>query len=117
MDARPSLARAGEDLAAELYVREGFEILDRNYRCREGELDLIAADRTTIVFCEVKTRRDERWGGPFEAVGALKQARIRRLAVRWMGEHQLGRRTVRFDVVSVIVRGPRPEVTRIVDAF
>jgi putative endonuclease len=81
-------------------------VLDRNWRCRDGELDLIARLGGTLVFCEVKTRSGAWFGVPAEAVSRSKQARIRRLAVRWLREHRqrLGSRPalLRFDVVSIL---------------
>jgi putative endonuclease len=117
MDARPALGRAGEDLAADLYRRLGFVIVERNYRCSHGEIDVIARRSGTLVFCEVKTRTTDRWGQPSEAVGAVKQARLRRLAAQWLGERRPGPVQVRFDVVSVIVRGGNTEVAHIPNAF
>src|SRR5919106_435525 len=75
MDARPELGRRGEDLAESVYRRLGFDIVQRNYRCRQGEIDLIARRGRVLVFCEVKTRRTDMWGTPAEAVGFRKQAR------------------------------------------
>lgn len=74
----------------------------RNWRCRDGELDLVLARGSTIVFCEVKTRRSNAYGSPAESVTPTKQARIRRLAVRWL--HDTGTRagSLRFDVAGVI---------------
>ncbi len=117
MDARPSLGRLGEDVAALEYERAGYRVLERNFRCREGELDLVVASSSTIAFVEVKTRRSARFGDPCEAVTPIKQARIRRLAGIWLGSHHLGRREVRFDVVSVIVTPTRTEATVLTDAF
>ena len=81
-------------------------MVDRNWRCREGELDIVAVRGATLVFCEVKARSGTVFGVPAEAVGRTKQARIRRLAARWLAENRdrLGRRswTVRFDVASVL---------------
>jgi putative endonuclease len=81
-------------------------VLDRNWRCRDGELDLIARLGGTLVFCEVKTRSGTWFGEPAEAVGRTKQARIRRLAVRWLREHRqvLGSRpaVLRFDVAAIL---------------
>jgi putative endonuclease len=78
--------------------------LDRNWRCREGELDLVVRIGGTVVFCEVKTRSSDRFGYPVEAVTGVKQARIRRLATRWLRERggSFGPRprSIRFDVVS-----------------
>jgi putative endonuclease len=87
-------------------------VLDRNWRCRDGELDLVVQTGTTVVFCEVKARSGARFGLPAEAVGPVKQARIRRLAARWLAEHRdrLGARRVqlRFDVAAVL--GDRLEI-------
>ena len=117
MHARTRFGRNGEDLAAEHFERNGFRVVDRNYACREGELDIVAVKGSQLVFCEVKTRADTRYGLPAEAVDARKQARLRRLAARWMAENRPGRVEVRFDVVSVIVRSGHSEVTHIPDAF
>jgi putative endonuclease len=117
MDERPALGRSGEDIAADLYEDQGYEVLERNFRCREGELDLIAAKGRTVVFCEVKTRRTDRWGEPSEAVDYRKQARLRRLGAAWLRERRPGSVDVRFDVVSVIVADGRARVTHLEDAF
>jgi putative endonuclease len=91
---------------ASWYSAGGYRVLDRNWRCHEGELDIVAANGSTLVFCEVKTRSGTVFGVPAEAVGRTKQARIRRLAARWLAENRdrIGRRawTVRFDVASVL---------------
>jgi putative endonuclease len=117
VDARPQLGRRGEQLAADHYRALGFRVIDRNYRCREGELDLVLGRPGIVVFCEVKTRRSTRFGEPSEAVGFVKQRRLRRLAAHWLRERRPGSVQVRFDVVSVIVRGDRSEVTHVPDAF
>src|SRR5438270_10600420 len=86
-DLRHRLGRVGEQLAAEHMIRRGFRVLERNYRTRWGELDIIAFDGTTLAFCEVKTRRLARGtGSPFDAVRPSKQAQVRRLAARWLVE-------------------------------
>ena len=117
MDGRPALGRAGESFVAEQYRRRGFTVLERNYRSRSGEIDLVLQRGSLLVFCEVKTRRDDRWGIPAEAVGWAKQARLRRLAAEWLEERPPGPVEVRFDVASVIVRGGRAELTVLPDAF
>ena len=94
-----------------------YAVVDRNWRCRDGELDIVAAKGNKMVFCEVKTRSGTGFGAPAEAVGHTKQARIRRLAARWLAENgdRRDRRswTVRFDVAAVL--GGRIDV--IEDAF
>jgi putative endonuclease len=84
VDARTDLGRRGEDAAAAFYERSGFRVVDRNFRCSEGELDLVAARWDVIVFCEVKTRATDHFGLPAEAVSVRKQGRLRRLAARWL---------------------------------
>lgn len=102
-----ALGVAGEDAVAEWYAARGYEIVARNWRGgREGELDLIARKARTYVFCEVKTRSSDAFGAPVEAVGRAKQARIRRLAARWLRETTARPAAeIRFDVASVIDGG------------
>ena len=98
------LGERGEDRVAAWYRRAGYEIVDRNWRCRDGELDLIVARDRILVVCEVKTRSSLAYGHPAEAVTAAKQQRIRRLARRWLAEADLARRPerIRFDVAAVL---------------
>ena len=91
----------GEDRAAAYYRRAGYEVLSRNWRCPTGELDLVVRRGATVVFCEVKARRTDGFGGPAAAVDGRKQLRVRRLAAQWLAVHDVGRVDVRFDVVSV----------------
>jgi putative endonuclease len=86
-DPRHRLGALGEQLAAEHLVRRGFQILERNYRTRWGELDIVAFDGRTLAFCEVKTRRMGHEGGtPFEAIHHRKRNNVRKLAGSWMRE-------------------------------
>jgi putative endonuclease len=117
-DPRRALGASGEAIVARWYEADGYEVVDRNWRCRDGELDLVLAAPGVVVFCEVKTRRGAAYGAPFEAVTAAKQRRIRRLAVRWLADHDARARTIRFDVASVVhERGRAPVVDVIRDAF
>ncbi|MGB9186354.1 MAG: YraN family protein [Solirubrobacteraceae bacterium] len=105
---RQSLGATGERLAAEHLVRRGYEILERNYRTRWGELDLVACDGQALVFCEVKTRRSGgQNGSPFEAVGSAKQAQVRKMAGRWLHERRGRPRVavIRFDAIGVVFDG------------
>lgn len=117
--ARQALGRYGEDMAARHLEAAGFTVLARNWRCREGEVDIVARDGDVLVVCEVKTRRDVGFGTPLEAVTPAKAARLRRLAARWLADQRAGvcagsaeefdrYAEVRFDVVSVLrpLRGP-----------
>lgn len=99
---RRALGAHGEALAARWYESRGYRVVARNWRCRDGELDLVLARGSLIVFCEVKTRRSNAYGSPAEAVTPAKQARIRRLAVRWLHDTDTRAASLRFDVVGVI---------------
>jgi putative endonuclease len=112
---KQALGKQGEDLAVRQLQAGGLEILARNWRCRDGEIDIIARDPAgpgggVLVICEVKTRRGVRFGTPLEAVTRVKAARLRRLAACWLaaqrargdGEPSAGYAQVRFDVVSVL---------------
>ena len=103
-DPRRQLGALGEQLASDHLSRLGFQILERNARMRTGELDIVAADDRTIVFCEVKTRvaRAEQ-RDPFESIHPRKQLQVRRLATRWLSEHTDRPRLadVRFDAIGI----------------
>jgi putative endonuclease len=92
----------GERVAARILADAGMRIIDRNWRCRTGEIDLVALDGATVVFCEVKTRRSGRFGEPVNAVVPGKARRLRRLAAEWLGAAGVRADEVRFDVVSVL---------------
>lgn len=103
MTDRRALGASGEDAAADWYAAHGYAVIARNWRCREGELDLVLRRGATYVFCEVKARTSDAFGAPVEAVGREKQARLRRLAARWLSEAApRPAAAVRFDVVSVL---------------
>lgn len=99
---RRRLGIAGEAKAAAWYEAAGYRILERNWRCAEGEIDIVCRAGTTVVFCEVKTRSTSAFGLPVEAVTAAKRRRVRRAALRWLRERRPGCRRVRFDVASVL---------------
>jgi len=118
VDRRKELGSRGESLAAKLYKNQGFIILDKNFRCPIGELDLVARKGDLLVFCEVKTRRSVKFGPPEMAVNASKRRRIIKLADFYIKRRNLGSLQVRFDVVSVYwEEGGRPEVRHIPSAF
>ena len=94
----------GERRAVAHLVEAGIRIVERNWRCADGEIDIIARDGEDIVFCEVKTRRSLEFGPPAGAVVTAKARRLRRLALRWLTEHDQHARDVRFDVVSVLAQ-------------
>jgi putative endonuclease len=103
-DQRPQLGRLGEQLAAEHLIRRGFQIVERNYRTRWGELDIVAFDGRTLAFCEVKTRRLSAPGrSPLESVHALKRSKVRKMAGSWLIERtdRPYADTLRFDAIGV----------------
>lgn len=103
-EVEPTRARVGaegEDFAVRFLTKQGMRLLDRNWRCREGEIDLVLRDGDVIVICEVKTRRSLAFGHPVEAVTRAKLARLRRLAGRWLAEHRVDSSGVRLDVVAL----------------
>jgi putative endonuclease len=100
--AKDELGRTGEQVAVEYLERAGLRILDRNWRSRDGEVDIVAADRRVLVVCEVKTRSGTRFGTPLEAVTRHKRARLRRLAAQWLVAHGVLFDEVRIDVIGVI---------------
>ena len=93
----------GENEATRWYVRRGYEVVARNWRCSAGEVDLILCNGHVVVFCEVKARASNEFGGPEGAVNWSKQRRLRRLAAVWLAEARPGGgMTVRFDVAAVV---------------
>jgi putative endonuclease len=108
------LGSLGESIAATYLTDAGLLVLDRNWRCREGELDIVARDGDALVFCEVKTRSGVGFGYPVEAVTRWKQRRLRTLAQRWLAAHD----EHAPDVVGVLMRPSRPAlVTHLRAAF
>ena len=109
--ARRALGASGEQAAADWYVANGYGVVARNWRCRDGELDLILRRGRAFVFCEVKTRSSTMFGAPVEAVTRTKQVRLRHLAARWLADHAGVRASeIRFDVASVL--GGRVEIVQ-----
>ena len=101
-----ALGAYGERVAERHLVEDGLEVLDRNWRCDGGEIDLVLRDGDVLVFCEVKTRRGTAYGHPLEAVDEVKSERMVALALRWVEEHRVVAPEVRFDMVAVL-RPPR----------
>ena len=112
MRAKDLLGRRGEELAAGYLESQGMLIVDRNWRCPEGEIDIVALDGDSLVIAEVKTRKSLAYGHPFEAVGVAKLSRLHRLASAWCRHHELRMPFRRVDVVAVLDDGagqPRVE--------
>jgi putative endonuclease len=123
MRVKDAVGRYGEQVAADHLEAAGLIILERNWRCREGELDIVARDGAELVFVEVKTRSSLAFGSPAEAVGPSKSARIRQLALRYlMARREAGDEAswsaLRFDVVAVLrSAGNGPDVVHVRGAF
>jgi len=109
--------RLGEEAAAAAYVRRGYRVVARNWRCRLGELDLVVERRGVLVVCEVKSRRVGAYGGGYEAVTWRKRAKLRSLAEAFLQETGFRFGAVRFDVASVSAEGGRSDVEVCEDAF
>ena len=107
---RRELGRFGEAYAARHLAERGMVVLDRNWRCEAGEIDLVLRDGRVLVVCEVKTRSSEAFGSPLEGVTERKAARLRRLAARWLAEHDLRPPHVRIDLVGVLMPAGRSPV-------
>ena len=107
------LGADGEAMAEAWYVAHGYQVLERNWRCREGEIDLIVHRARTVVICEVKTRTTDAFGTPAEAITHVKRRRLRVLATRWLDEAPFRPREIRFDVAAVLAG----ELEIIEDAF
>jgi putative endonuclease len=101
-----ALGAYGERVAARHLVEDGLVLLDRNWRCEAGEIDLVLREGDVLVFCEVKTRTGTAYGHPLEAVDEVKSERLGRLASRWIEEHAVAPVDVRFDMVAVL-KSPR----------
>lgn len=101
MAAKDVLGRRGEDLAVDYLTARGYRLIERNWRCRDGEIDIVADDAGETVFVEVKTRSGTGFGHPFEAITPEKLSRMRRLAFAWTDEHGMPR-SMRLDAVAVI---------------
>jgi len=116
-DSKQLLGKEGERLAEQYLKKKGYKIVERNYRCRGAELDLIVLDRRVIVFVEVKTRTGHGFGSPFEAVEFRKQQKMIQAAQYFLNEKKLHQRDARFDVVGICWAGGEPLVEHIENAF
>ena len=111
------LGKEGERVAERYLQKKGYMLVERNYRCPAGELDLIVLDRRVVVFVEVKTRTGLGFGSPLEAVEFRKQRKMIQVAQFFLAEKRLQQRDARFDVVGVSWLGREPIVEHIENAF
>ena len=118
MAAKDELGRAGEELATQYLREKGYTILVRNWRCDQGEVDIIARQHDEVVFVEVKTRSGLKFGHPFEAITATKLARMNRLAYAWCAQADGRVPRIRVDVIAVIAApGTEPQLDHLVRVF
>ncbi|MCU1513225.1 MAG: YraN family protein [Microbacteriaceae bacterium] len=103
MAAKDILGRRGEDVAAAALITRGYLVIERNWRCSQGEIDIVAVDGRETVFVEVKTRSGLAFGHPFESITATKLARVRRLAAAWCEAHPGSYDSIRIDAVAVVL--------------
>jgi putative endonuclease len=111
------LGKTGEELAADYLEKNGYRILARNYKTRLGEIDIVALDKDTICFVEVKARLSDEFGLPQEAVSFFKQRQISKAALIFIKKNNLLDKKARFDVVSIRYAGGIPKITLIKNAF
>ena len=113
MAAKDDFGRAGEERAARHLTANGFRLLDRNWRCPQGEIDIVAEITDTLVVIEVKSRSSEAFGHPFEAIDRRKAARLWRLAMAWIAAHPDEARGRRLRIDAIALVGPDPRTARI----
>lgn len=100
---KKELGNKGEDLVCEYLINNGYKIIERNFRCNQGEIDIIAMDKKEIVFIEVKTRRNMHYGKPIDSVDCYKRKHILDVANFYLYIHNLYKKYMRFDVIEVYV--------------
>jgi putative endonuclease len=117
VDGRRETGRRGEDAAAALVARLGWRLVGRNFRCRAGEIDLIALDGDTVVFLEVRSRSHDGRGTPLESVDVRKQAQVGRVARHFLAMRGWHERAARFDVIGIRWDADPPAVEHVRGAF
>jgi len=108
MAAKDDLGRLGEQLGVDFLTAAGYAVIDRNWRCSQGEIDIVAQDGAELVFVEVKTRSSVAFGHPLEAITVQKLARLRRLAAAWCSAHSSVNTAIRIDALAVIAPATGP---------
>lgn len=111
------LGKKGEELAVKYLKKQGYKIVTLNYQTKLGEIDIIALDKNTLVFIEVKSRTSQKYGLPLEAIDKKKQKQIQRVAELYLKQKNLGHLNCRFDIVSIELNLQKPNICLIKDAF
>ena len=119
LDGRKELGAKGEKLAAKFLKRKGYKIVQRNYRCRLGEIDIIAEQDRSIIFVEVRSKQSERFGPPQYSITRAKRGQISKTALCYIKEKRLVERSCRFDVIAITFspESRKPEIEHIENAF
>ena len=116
-DYRKQVGNKGESLAEDYIKRKGYKIIQRNYRCRLGEIDIIAKDDDTIVFIEVRTKQNENFGSPQGSVTSTKKSKISKTALSFIQEKNLSGYSYRFDFIAITFSQGKPNIEHIENAF
>ena len=114
---KKELGRKGEELALRYLKKQGYRIVETNYVCKLGEMDIIAKEKDTLAFIEVKTRTSTAFGVPQMAVNPTKQMQLSKVALYFLKEKRLEDAKARFDVVAILLGPKREEIELIKDAF
>lgn len=117
MTKNQSVGKYGEDRASEFLERLGYQLIDRNWRCEVGEIDIVAKDSDCLVFAEVKTRTRVGFGHPFEAITSAKMKKMRQLVGEWCRAHQISSVQVRLDAISVLISQGRIHIEHLKQVF
>ena len=117
MNTNKSVGKYGEDRATDFLERLGYQVLERNWRCNSGEIDIVARDHDCLVFAEVKTRTRVGFGHPFEAITKTKMQRMRHLVGEWCRAHEIASVQVRLDAISVLLTGGRVHIEHLKQVF
>ncbi len=116
-DSRKELGKAGEVAAERFLRRQRYAIIERNYRCPLGEIDLVALDGRVVVFVEVRSRTSTRFGSPLESINRRKQEQVIKTALHFLSRHRLHAREARFDVIGIKWEGNRAGIEHLKNAF
>lgn len=114
---RIDIGKRGETLAISFLKKNGYRIIESNFRCRYGEIDIIAQDGKTVAFIEVKTKTSNRFGSPTQAIDSRKQRQVSKTALAYISQKRLTNYSARFDVVGINIKGSNSEIELIKNAF
>jgi len=114
---RIDIGKRGETLAISFLKKNGYRIIESNFRCRYGEIDIVAQDGKTVAFIEVKTKTSNRFGSPTQAVDSRKQRQVSKTALAYISQKRLTNYSARFDVVGINIKGSNSEIELIKNAF